>query len=85
MNPKDKNGKEIVDSAQVRSGLRSGVVIDTEAGAGQHVTLIGVMWQGARKVDFLASRDVEVVASDEEDDVCARMEREQAEFCGSGN
>ena len=82
MNPKDKNGVEIVDSARVRSGAREGVVIDTEAGAGQHITMIGVMWDGAPKVDFLASRDVEVI---EEDDVLARMEREQALFCGEGN
>jgi hypothetical protein len=82
VNPKDKNGVEIVDSARVRNGIREGVVIDTEAGAGQHITLIGVMWEGAPKVDFLASRDVEVVG---EDDLCARMEKDEALFCGGGN
>lgn len=58
---KDKNGVEIVDKDRVRRGEREGVVIDTGAGAGVHVTLIGVMWDGAEKVEFLASRDVEVV------------------------
>ena len=60
MNPKDKNGIEIVDEARVRRRGQEGVVIDTEAGAGAYVTLIGVMWEGAQKVEFVASRDVEV-------------------------
>jgi len=83
MTVKDKNGVEIVDGGRVRDGKgRKGVVIDTEAGAGQNLTLIGVMWEKAQKVEFLASRDVEVI---DEDDLCEQMERREAEFCGGGN
>jgi len=62
MIPKDRNGTEVTDLARVRRGDQEGVVIDTEAGAGHYMTLIGVMWDGAKKVEWVASRDVRVVS-----------------------
>lgn len=62
MIPKDKNGTIIVDRDRVRrADGGEGEVIDTEAGAGAFITLIGVMWDGERKAAFLASRDVEII------------------------
>lgn len=65
MIPKDRNGTEVVDQARVRRGDQEGVVIDTDAGAGKYVTLIGVMWDGANRVEFLPSRAVRVVRREE--------------------